>query len=322
MLTSMKQLAILAVFSALLFAAIAAALLASRPTDHTLKVAELEVKLQQATEEIAKLKAELLAKPKPIPTNAPGRPSSAGALTTAGGAPGNASGPGEPSAMEKMFKDPKMRDMMKAQQGMQIEMQYAKLIGKLSLSDVEATHFKKLLGDRLSDKTDMGFKMMDSKMTKEQRKAVSDEYDSKQKASDDAIQQFLNDDNDYASFKHWEDTEPERMQMMMGRGAFDAVSAPLSAEQEEQLIDLMAKVRKSPSDIPDWNNPKNIDPSRMTDEFAKRAMVLLDQQQKSVHEGAAGFLSPPQLDALKKFQDQMRTMTEAGMKMGKAMMGK
>ena len=60
----------------------------------------------------------------------------------------------------------------------------------------------------------------------------------------------------------------------------------------------------------------------MTDDFAKRAMVLLDQQQKSVHEGAAGFLSPPQLDGLKKFQEQMRTMTEAGMKMGKAMMGK
>ena len=321
MLGGMKQLAILAVFSALLFAAIAAGLLASRPADHTLRVAELELQLQSANQEIAKLKAEL-AKPKPTPVTAPGRSGTSSDSGLADALKANGDGPGKPSAMAKMFQDPKMRDMVKAQQGMQIEMQYAKLIGKLSLDDTEASHFKKLLSDRLSAKTDMGFKMMDPSMTAELRKKVSAEYDAQTKANDAAIKQFLNDDNDFNTFKHWEDTEPERMQMMMGRGAFDAVSAPLSAEQEEQLIDLMAKVRKSPSDIPDWNNPKNIDPSKMTDDFAKRAMVLLDQQQKSVHEGAAGFLSPPQLDGLKKFQDQMRTMTEAGMKMGKAMMGK
>ena len=105
--------------------------------------------------------------------------------------------------MAKMFQDPKMRDMVKAQQGMQIEMQYAKLIGKLSLDETEASHFKKLLSDRLSAKTDMGFKMMDPSMTAEQRKKVSAEYDAQTKANDAAIKQFLNDDNDFNTFKHW-----------------------------------------------------------------------------------------------------------------------
>jgi hypothetical protein len=97
---------------------------------------------------------------------------------------------------------------------------------------------------------------------------------------------------------------------------------PLAPEQEEQLINLMAEVRKRPSDLPDLNDPQQIDPSMMTDEFTQRLAVAFDEQQRSVLEGAAGFLAPPQLEALKKMQEQMRTLNEAGLKMSKSMMGK
>ena len=95
--------------------------------------------------------------------------------------------------MSRMMKDPKMREAMKGAAVMQIEMQYAKLIGKLSLNETETTHFKKLLGDRVSAKTDMGFEMMDSSLSKEERKAVTDKYEASKKASDAAIKEFLND---------------------------------------------------------------------------------------------------------------------------------
>lgn len=326
MLPIMKQLALFSALAALVFAGIAAGLYASRPADHTLRVAELELNLKSAQEEIAKLKAEL-AKPRPAPvTKIPA--SGSGSATAPGrdgpdktAAPANA-GPGEPSSMAKMFQDPKMREMVKAQQGMHIEMQYAKLISQLGLDEKEASHFKSLLADRLSTKTDMGFKMMDASLTKEQRKIISDDFDAKKKASDASIRQFLNDDGDYKTFQHWEDTEPERAQLMMGRAAFDAVSAPLSGEQERQLIDLMAEVRKRPSQIPDWNNPKNIDPAQMTGEFATRMLKQYDAQQEAVRQGATAFLSTEQQSALKKMQDQLRTMTEAGIKMSQSMMGK
>ena len=109
---------------------------------------------------------------------------------------------------------------------------------------------------------------------------------------------------------------------MLGKTAFDAAGAPLSAEQEEQLISLMADVRKRPSDLPDLNDPQQIDPSMMTDDFTKRLSTAFDEQQRSVLEGAAGFLAQPQLEALKKMQEQMRTLNEAGLKMSKSMMGK
>jgi len=110
--------------------------------------------------------------------------------------------------------------------------------------------------------------------------------------------------------------------MTIGKTAFDSAGVPLAPEQEEQLINLMAEVRKRPSDVPDLNDPHNIDPSMMTDEFTRRAIAVFDQQQGSVLEGAGGFLTPPQLEALKKMQEQMRTLNEAGLKMSKSMMGK
>jgi DNA replication protein DnaD len=59
----------------------------------------------------------------------------------------------------------------------------------------------------------------------------------------------------------------------------------------------------------------------MTDAFKQRRMATFDQKQRSVLENAAGFLTPPQIEALKKMQEQMRTLTETSMKMSNAMMG-
>jgi hypothetical protein len=317
----MKHLSFLSLLAAALFAAVSAGLWFSRPANHAPHVAELELKLQQATEEINRLKAEL-AKPKTLTALESGHSLSNLATPESAGSNKKPEAPKEPSAMAKMFNNPEMKEAMKAQASMQTEMQYAKLISQLAMDEAETSLFKKLLGDRVAEKTDLGFKMMDSTLTKEQRKAITDEFDAQKKASDAAIKHFLNNDNDYASFQHWEDTEPERMQMMLGRSAFEAASAPLSPDQEEQLINVMAEVRKRPSDIPDMNDPKNIDPGMMTDDLTNQVMANLDQQQKSVQEGAAGFLTPPQLEALKKMQDQMRALTETSMKMSKAMMGK
>jgi hypothetical protein len=313
----MKRLTIISLSSALLFASIAVGLLITRPQDHSSQLAQLEQKLQRSTSEIATLKSKLSkaqsnSRAEVIPASSD---NSVTPLKTS-------DAPNEPAAMSQMMNDPKMREAMKGAAVMQVEMQYSKLIGIFSLNEEDEKHFKKLLGERLSARTDLGFEMMDPSLTKEQRKDITDAYEASKKASDAAIKEFLNDDADSATFMHWEDTEPERMQMTIGKTAFDSAGVPLAPEQEEQLINLMAEVRKRPSDLPELNDPQQIDPSMMTDEFTQRLAVAFDEQQRSVLEGAAGFLAPPQLEALKKMQEQMRTLNEAGLKMSKSMMGK
>lgn len=323
----MKQVAILSFIAAVVFAGIAAGLLASRPADQTTRVAELELKLKSAEDEIAYLKAQALEAAK-TKTAAVTRPASRGGDDKAASAGGGEAAQGAsgkaanfPESMAKIYQDPKMRETMKAQQMIQIEMQYAKLISNLQLDPQEASHFKQLLSDRLTDRTELGFKMMDKAMTPDQRKAATADYDAKKKASDDAIRTFLNSDEDYKSFQHWEDTEQERMQMVMGRGAFDGAGVPLSAEQEEQLISLMADVRKRPSDVPNWMDPKTIDPTKMSEEFTAKMIAQIKAQHEAVRGGATSFLTAEQLNALAKMQEQMITMTEAGMRMSRAMMG-
>lgn len=317
----MKAALALVSLAALTFAGLAAGLFFSRPPDYSQRVAELELRLKEADAEIAKLKADALKSKPPAPSSA--RTGSASTQSSQGLNSSSPDGaPDSSQSFTKLMKDPKMRDMVKAQQGMQIEMQYSRLFSRLQLDDTETTHFKKLLNERMSAKTDMGFKLMDGALSKDQRKAVSDEYDEQKKQSDSAIRTFLNDENDYKTFQHWEDTEPERMQMMMGRMTFENAGVPLSAEQEEQLIDLMSQVRKSPSALPDMSDPKNISPDMLNNEqLVNKLLEKTVADGEAVRKGAAAFLSPEQLAALAKYQEQMKAMAEMGLKMSRTMMG-
>jgi hypothetical protein len=321
----MKSALILVSLATLVFAGIAAGLFFSRPVDYTDKVAALEVRLKETEAELAKWKAEA-QKPKPPAVAAQSSKPASGPVgdsQTSGEEKSGAATKSGAQDFAKLMNDPKMRDMIKAQQVMQLDMQYGKLYNRLQLDETETAHFKKLLSDRLTAKTDLGMKFMDSNLNKEQRKAMSAAYDTQKKASDDAIRTFLNDENDYKTFQHWEDTEPERMQMTMGRSAFDNVGASLSSDQEEQLITLMADVRKRDKTMPDWNNPRSIDPNVLSDDaFMDRMIKKVDSDALSLQQAAAAFLSPEQLGALKKYQEQMKSMAEMGMKMSRSMFGK
>ncbi|MES2466285.1 MAG: hypothetical protein V4675_03195 [Verrucomicrobiota bacterium] len=123
----MKRLAIISLSTALIFAAVAVGLFVSRPPAHSPQLAELERKLQRATSEIATLKSELV-----IAKSTPGAkltPAPSDSSPAASGPPKTIRRPADPAAMSRMMKDPKLREAMKGAAVMQIEMQYAKLIG-------------------------------------------------------------------------------------------------------------------------------------------------------------------------------------------------
>ena len=110
-----------------------------------------------------------------------------------------------------------------------------------------------------------------------------------------------------------------QFEMMGGRSHFQTAGEPLTLEQEDKLVDLMASVRKAPGKLPDMSKPENFSPERMSEEFIQKLMEKTDADAKTVSQNAAGFLSAAQLQALAKMQEQSRTMTEAGLKMSGAM---
>lgn len=224
------------------------------------------------------------------------------------------------SAYKELLKNPGMRDMINQQNLAQMDMRYGGLFDHFKLSPEEKQNLKQLLAARSRSQIEMGIKVMEDNLTPAQKKQISDDYDRAKKASDESIRTFLGDDEDFKAFQRWEDTSPERtqLQMMGGRGQFEAVGEPLTPEQEERLIDIMAAVRKSPGGPADMTNPKGFSPDKMTDEMLQKLLTKQEHDAKTVVQNAAGFLSTRQLEALVKMQQQQRSMTEMGLKMSQS----
>lgn len=313
--------------------------LLSRPNSANREIARLEVELKGAKAEVTRLK-EAMEKQKtavsssrasaPAPASAVS-PSDGGKAAGASGTTDDAAKPGSPSlaggmksgaqAFREMLKAPGMKEMMKQQNLAQMEMLYGRLFDSFQLNAEEKENFKQLLAARTAAQTEMGLKFMEEGLTPEQKIKVSTDYEAAKKVSDEQIRTFLGDEADYKTFQHWEDTQPERAQldMMGGRSHFATAGEPLTPDQEQKLIDVMASVRKAPSKLPDLSKPENVWSGVMTDEMVQQQLQKADHDAQTVAQNAAGFLSATQLQALGKMQQQMRTMAEAGLKMSRAM---
>lgn len=336
----MKKLALILAIALAAAAVLTGGWMMSRPAKEHPELTMLRSQLEKAEAEIARLNSELAKRPAvklPAPTASPGSNgiiSSAKAATEKAGTPtigfaaASASdekgSEGAARSLKKMLEAPGMKDLMKQQGLIQIEMIYGKLFERFQLTSEEKENFKQLLSARFAAQQDLGLKMMDSDLSAEQRKQFTGEYEAAKKASDASIQTFLSNEADYQAFQHWEDTQPERMQfeMMGGRSHFSSVGEPLSPEHEQQLIDIMAAERKAPSALPDLSKPENFSPENMTEEKVQQQLRNLDLQNQAIAQKAAAFLSPAQLQALSKLQQQTRTMAETGLKMSSAMFGK
>jgi hypothetical protein len=301
-------------------------MLASRGPDDT-QVAELRSEVQKLKQENARLREQAAQRPAPAaaPVTAPvvaTAPNAGADRAAADLAAGAAGAPKTPAAgLREMMATPGMRAMMEQQQAMQIDMGYGKLMNVLGLNDEEKAHFKKLLLEREKTQTDMALKLLDPNLTPQERQKLTQDMQAVRKTYDSTLKAFLNDTGDYNTFKHWEDTQPERVQFdMMGRSRFASSNEPLSEQQEQQLIDLMADVRKSPVAPRDFADPATTDPTQMTPERINRYIKELETMHGTVEAKAANILSPGQVKILQGYLEQTRNMAATGMNMSRMML--
>jgi len=107
----------------------------------------------------------------------------------------------------------------------------------------------------------------------------------------------------------------------MGAAVFAGTGEPLSIAQEDQLVSAMFAARTQVSSVPDITKPENFTPGNLSPQSSERILANSDAQAAQVAAGAAVYLSPTQMEALKVFQKQQRAMQEMGLKMSAAMMG-
>ena len=272
---------------------------------------ELSQKLDAEVGQLAKKLAESQAAAVKAAANARAQPSI-----------GNQGSPGSSmKTLAEVFKKPEMKDVVVQQNLAQLDMIYGKLYDRLQLDNSEKQDLKNLLSERMRAELEVSMLMMSGDVSPQKAVASGQEILKANAESDQKIRAFLNNETDYQTFQKWEQSKPERMILSMGAAVFAGTGEPLSIAQEDQLVSAMFAARTQVSSVPDMTKPENFTPGNLSPQSSERILANSDAQAAQVAAGAAVYLSPTQMEALKVFQKQQRAMQEMGLKMSAAMMG-
>jgi hypothetical protein len=228
--------------------------------------------------------------------------------------------------MVAMFKDPKMREMMKSQQkavlGPMIAKQYSDLFKQLNLTPDQAATFKDLIQKKMLTGADAGFSMMDDSLDASQRADIGKQVKSQVDDVDNQIKQFLGDDN-YQAFQSYEKTVPDRQSVGQFNDQFAGSANALSAAQQDQLVQAMSDARNNFK----WTSGLNQKDPGMNGDMS--ALLTEDNLNKFVQEReqfdqqflarAQQILTPDQLAAFQEFQTTQRNLQVTGLKMASQM---
>jgi hypothetical protein len=226
------------------------------------------------------------------------------------------------SMVQKMMKDPAMREMMRSQQQAAIRMMYNGLFKELKVTPEEK---EKLLGIL----TDGQLKTIENAQglfgdtpgtadIAEQGKALS----ALKKQSDAEILELLGEERN-KQFKDYQSQIGERMQIDQLQTRLEADNFPLQGQQAAQLLEAMKleKAAVAPPIPTDANeDPANLKALMTSDNIDKQIQWMTDYNQR-VLDRAAQFLTPEQLKSYREMQEQQAAMQQVGLKMAREMFG-
>lgn len=221
------------------------------------------------------------------------------------------------AALAKMVQDPKMKEALRAQQAMAVEMGYGQLFKCLASRPESVAAFKDLLLERQMAMMDLGLGVVAAK-TKDQREADAKRIQDAQKEFESRAQALLGAD-DFALYKDYEETQPERMQVTAFGQSLGGADA-LTEAQQHDLIRAMYEERKAfkfSAPVDAMADPAAV----LTPESSARHIQDLEALQVRYAGRAQAILTPAQAEAFRKSQDQQRQMQAMGIRMAVQMMG-
>jgi hypothetical protein len=231
------------------------------------------------------------------------------------------------TGLARLFNDPEMKEMIRAQQqafmGPMIEKNYAELFSQLNLTAEQKEHIKGLIENKMLVAADMGMSMLDGSADAAKRKELGEQIKKETDAMDLALKEYLGEEN-YKTFQEYEKSMPDRMNMAQFKDQLAGTGTSLESGQEKKLIDLMSRERSNFKWTTDYNN-QNPGEGDLATMFTEDRLTRHSQEQteynRQLLEQARTFLRQDQLTALEKFLENQRKMQEAAMKMAGKMFG-
>ena len=230
------------------------------------------------------------------------------------------------AGMAKMFKDPKMREMIKTQQkavmGPMITKQYEEFFKSANLSSEDSEQLKKLMTDKILVGTDQGMAMLDDSSTAQERADIGKKIKADQDDYDAQIKTLLGDN--YAAYQSYEKTVPDRTEVNQFGDQLSGDMA-LTAEQKTQLVKKLGDTRSSFKWTTDYTKNKAPEDGDYAAMFSEEKLDKFTQEKESFDNEflakAQKILTPEQSKQYADFQKTQRDMQMMGMKMASQMFG-
>jgi hypothetical protein len=222
------------------------------------------------------------------------------------------------SALAGMMKNPYMKETIKAQQKMVVDLMYGSLPKYLNLTAEQKDQLHELVIERQQYMAEAGIAMMSGSPA--ERKKATDQMMEAKTGYDQVIQDMLGPQNNEV-FKQYEASMPEHSTVGMFKSSLTGADV-LSDQQEFDLITALYQERKNmPTDSLPNKGDQSSDPSQQTEEQITKTLGQLEQLQQRNLLRAEAILNPSQLEQFKQYQKQMADMQAMGLKMAAQMFG-
>src|ERR1043166_3240316 len=226
----------------------------------------------------------------------------------------------------EMMKNPDTREMIKTQQkamlnGM-LEKAYAPLVNQLGLTPEQAAAFKDLVVNKSLAGAGGGMSLL-SETDPAKRTQILEQTKIEKDAYDLQIQQLLGDDN-YQQFQTYEKSLSDRMTIGMFRDQQATGPGVLTAEQENQMVQMMTEERqnfKFTADLSDQSKVTGDLAGNLTEEKVNQFLEEQEQLQQRYQSRAQSFLSADQYASYQKFLSSQLQMQKLGLNMASQMFG-
>jgi hypothetical protein len=217
--------------------------------------------------------------------------------------------------LKQMMDDPGMRDAMRQQQKMVVDMMFGSLFKELNLHPDEQAELKDILMERHMAAIEQSSALL--KASPEERSEAVARISEQNKATEEEIRALLGDEQ-FGKYKDFTEMMGERMAL----GQF-ASRQQISEEQNRQLLQIMReeKQRVLAGAGPDANLGNDVrNMQAMIDETAMHQFLSRQEQVNAGVLARAGqVLSPAQLEALQEFQLNQMNLQRASIQMARKM---
>ena len=291
--------------------------------EHAARARELEARanrLQSDVQEFSAVTSNLRSSESTQRSNATALAERVKAVQKSGSG-GGVSGKDMREMVSSMMKNPEMRKMMRGQQKAAVELMYAGLFKQLQLTPEEKAEMSELLIEAQMRQVE-GSQGLFGDSEGQDPAQTRAAFEQSKKEMDAQVKGLLGEER-YAEYKDYQKNITERMQLDQLQSRLEGDQMPLQDQQRAQLLELMKDEKtKVPPVIP---SDSNLSPAEtkalMTADNLDKHFQWMDDYNKRVLAGAAGFLSPEQLQKFREMQEQQTSMQKMGLKMAKEMFG-